>query len=148
MMRNGKTEKVYVPKKRLFRQDAMLPPRFMAWHFSDETVGLRVTTETIRSWRKSGFFGDRARRAKGQVRLSWQELLTAKGVWSPMGSFEEMQRQPYPSEVVAIKLGLEHRVALDRFRKRKIAGGFKLGAYWYARAADFDASRAFIANQP
>jgi hypothetical protein len=55
-----------------------------------------------------------------------------------------MQRKPYTSEAVAVRLGLDHQTTLDRCRKRKIAGAFKMGIYWYARAAEFDASQSTI----
>ncbi len=141
---NKTNAKPYGPAKRLFRPDAMLPPRFVAWYFSDPDIDLKIGSDTIRAWRKAGHFGDRARWVKGRGCISWQELMAATGAWSPTGSFGDMQRRPYASEVVAIKMGISHRQVLDRFRRRKVAGGFKLGAYWYARAADFDAARALL----
>jgi hypothetical protein len=144
MKRTKKTPKEYVPDPMLFRRDAMLPPRFVRWHFSDKSIGLEISSDTVRAWRDKGYLGNRASLEEGRVCISWQEFLMAQGAWSPTGSFSEMQRQPYASEVVAAKLGISHRIALDRFRNRKIPGGFKMGAYWYARATDFDAARALI----
>lgn len=121
---------------------ASLPPRFIARWFSDDSVEVRITSETVRAWRKAGFFGPRAQAAKGHVRVTWPELFKATGAWSPNGSFNDLQRKPYPSEIVAARLGLSHHTALDRFRRHRIPGGFKIGAYWYARASEFDAAQA------
>jgi hypothetical protein len=134
------------PRKRtnFFLSHATLPPRFVAAWFSDPTIDVEITSETVRAWRKAGFFGPRAEQAEGRVRLTWPELFTACGSWSPKGLLKDLQRKPYPSEVVAVRLGIEHATVLDRFRKRKIPGGFKIGAYWYARASDFDAAQALI----
>jgi hypothetical protein len=54
----------------------------------------------------------------------------------------EMQRWPYPSEILAARLGLSHSTALEHFRERRVPGDFKMGAYWYARAAEFDTALA------
>jgi hypothetical protein len=134
------------PRKRtnFFHPGATLSPRFVAAWFSDESVDVRITSETIQAWRKAGFFGPRAQQSQGRVRFTWQELFTACGAWSPKGSLEDLQRKPYPSEIVAARLGREHSTVLDRFRKKKIAGGFKIGAYWYARPSEFDAAQALI----
>lgn len=125
-----------------FQPYARLPPRFVADWFSDEDLEIKIGSETILAWRKAGYFGPRAQHARGMIRLSWQELFAACGAWSPTGSLADMQRKPYPSEVVAARLGLSHRNALERFRSRRVRGGFKIGAYWYARAAEFDAAHA------
>ena len=129
-------------KTNFYRPDARLPPRFVAAWFSDQSVDVTIAPETILAWRKAGCFGPRAMQAVGQVRLSWHELLTACGAWSPTGSIADLQRKPYPSEVVATRLGLSHESALERFRRRRIPGGFKIGAYWYARAVELDAALA------
>ncbi|HET6157340.1 MAG TPA: hypothetical protein VFE34_03270 [Dongiaceae bacterium] len=129
--------------KRFYLPRAKLPPRFVAWWFSDEDLEIEITSETIRDWRKAGYFGPEAKRSE-RHRFTWEELLTACGAWSPKGSMRDLQRQPYTSETVAAELGLSHDTALDRFRKKKIPGGFKVGMYWYARAAEFDAGRPLV----
>ena len=128
-------------KTNFYLSDARLPPRFIAAWFSDKDVDVEIAPETIRDWREAGYFGPRAQRP-GRCRLSWQELLTACGAWSPTGSFADLQRKPYPSEAVAVRLGLSHGTTLERFRSRGIPGGFKIGAYWFARPAEFDAALA------
>jgi hypothetical protein len=133
-----------IPMRRpidFYLPEAELPPRFVAAWFSDEAAGVRIAAETIRNWREAGYFGPRAA-GPGRIRLTWNELLAACKSWSPSGSFAEMQRKPYPSEIVAVRLGLSHAAVLERFRARRIAGGFKIGSYWYARAAEFDAAQA------
>lgn len=124
-----------------YRPEAELPPRFVAAWFSNEEAGVKIAAETIRNWREAGYFGPRAAQP-GRIRLTWNELLAACKSWSPAGSFAEMQRKPYPSEIVAVRLGLSHGAALERFRTHRVAGGFKIGSYWYARAGEFDAATA------
>jgi hypothetical protein len=130
-------------KTNFYHPTATLPPRFVAAWFSDQSLEVEITTETIRAWREAGHFGARAQK-KGRCRMTWQELFTACGLWCPTGSMSDLQRKPYTSEAVATRLGIQHSTALERFRKRAIPGGFKIGAYWYARPSEFDAAQALI----
>jgi hypothetical protein len=116
-----------------------LPPCFVTAWLSDLRFGVEITAETLRSWRRASYFGSAAQRGTGRYQLSWPELFMACGLVSPRSNLASLQRQPYTSEFVASRLGIAHRTALEQFRKGKVVGVFKLGAYWYARAADLDA---------
>src|SRR5690349_18386977 len=74
-----KTKKEYVPNVLLFRHDAKLPPRFLAWFFSNGTENLKVTSATVRDWRDKGLFGEDAKNAAGHARISWPVLLKSIG---------------------------------------------------------------------
>jgi hypothetical protein len=129
-----------------FSIHAKLPPRFLAKHFKGSSEK-PLPTGTIRGWALAGAFGPRAKQAaqrKERILYAWNEIIGATGAWSPSGDISAMQRAPYDVVQIAEILGCSTEEARARLRGRKVPGAFKMGHFWYARAAELDTAQPHL----